>query len=594
LLLDRIDGERTIARRRRTTVTYPHSARRMTTSRFMLVLAAVPSLALAGIAPALRAQVVAPYTSSYLPGRYNWEFRRSYPAADRLFNGIDYSRARLHEILWTTSRLPVARLDTLEYARTVQEVLADPPRLPVRGAAVASGFSKLVPEVQAMLDWADMFHRQLYDVWADESIPLAEKDGRVVELLGYYRSRPGLALSSRPKSMDLPDGQLQSLAFRERFPRYNGLAWAEQWLRVGLYEALVTAQTPAQRKAQVDAAIARFWQMTRTGASENLPYLRPMSAAVAPAFARRYPEVGTVLDNLQLLQDAVADILTSREIPRSAKRQEILRAAALFRNDTAFAVSYDAGLRIVETMGANNMGGPAVGFTAELARPTVPRGMSLAGMDDTSADSSMAGMTGMPDRTGMPGMGATQDGMTMQQLLAIHQRMMADPVIRERAATDPVLQQMMQGMPHGDMPGMQQSGMSGMQGMQGMQHGNMPAGQGGMSMGNMGNMGAMGGTSAGTEPPMTPERRQAIDFMMRLLADPTVEAKIRANPELQALWADPEVQRRLAELRRAQTAKPSANETTTPATQAAPRTTPARPNQPQPAPQTPPAHQHKP
>lgn len=521
----------------------------------------------------LGAQVATPYVSAYLPGPYNWEFRRTYPSAERLFNGVEYSQARLFETLWTTSRMPAARLESTEFARTTQQVLADPPRLPVEAAAVATGFAKLVPEVQAMLDWAGTLHRQLYDVSADASLSQADRDGRILELVGYYRSRPDLAVSSRPKSMDLADGQLHSLAFRQRFPKYNGLVWAEQWLQVGLYEALATAQSPEQRKAQVDATVGRFWQMLRTDGAEGLPYLRPMTAAVAPTFARRYPTVGAVLDNVQLLQDVVADILTSREIPRSAKRQEILRVAALIRSDTAFAVAYDTSLRIVETMGANNMGGPAVGFTAELPKPTVPRGMSLAGMEGAAPDAEMAGMPGMGGTSNMAGM-QQGSGLSPQQLEAVFQRMMADPVIRERVATDPMLQQMLGGQTQAmqSMPGMQHGSMPG------MQHGNMPIGQGGM------NMGATPGAAPGAAP-MTEERRQQVEFMMRLLADPTVEAKIRANPELQALWADPEVQRRLAELRRAQTAKPATPATQQPAPKAAPKA-------PRPATPTPPAHQH--
>jgi hypothetical protein len=52
---------------------------------------------------------------------------------------------------------------------------------------------------------------------------------------------------------------------------------------------------------------------------------------------------------------------------------------------------------------------------------------------------------------------------------------------------------------------------------------------------------------------------QAIDFAVRLLSDPEVEARIHSDPRLHQLWSDPEVQRRLAELRRAQPAAPAAD-----------------------------------
>jgi hypothetical protein len=47
---------------------------------------------------------------------------------------------------------------------------------------------------------------------------------------------------------------------------------------------------------------------------------------------------------------------------------------------------------------------------------------------------------------------------------------------------------------------------------------------------------------------------QALDFAVRLLSDPEVEARIHSDPRLHQLWSDPEVQRRLAELRRRQPA----------------------------------------
>ncbi len=65
----------------------------------------------------------------------------------------------------------------------------------------------------------------------------------------------------------------------------------------------------------------------------------------------------------------------------------------------------------------------------------------------------------------------------------------------------------------------------------------MPAGR---SMGNMN----MGGAAPSAE-----ERRQAVEFMVRLLSDPQVEARIHSDPELHRMWSDPEVQARLKALR---------------------------------------------
>ena len=507
----------------------------------------------------------------YLPGSFNWAFRENFPRADRLFNAFDYGHAILYETLWAEAAAPASKLEVKQYDYLVNTVLAKPPRLPLEEAAIEPEFAKLAPEAKAMLDWAHVLHRQIYDVWADASIPLAEKDAKVMQLLAYYRTRGDIAFSTRPKSMDVMDGQLYSLGFRQKYPKFNGLIWSYHWLQIGLYEPLMTGKTEAERRSLVDATVGRFRQMLANPPA-TMPYLMPMTPAIAPTFARRYPEVGAVFDNLHMMHDVVADILVSPEIPRSAKRKEILEAAAMFRSDTAFAIPFDTWLQMGEIMGVNNMGGPAVKFAAVLPQPTVARGASMTGMVPGTvaggadaqhgkmagdhAGMNMPGMS-MPGKNmpgmNMPGMaGAQGAGMSMAAMKAMHERMMADPVIRERVATDPVLQHMMQQMsaPMGGTP--PGSGM------------NMP----GMAMGEPAASAA--------------DRREAVEFLVRLFSDPAVESRIHADPALHKLWSDPEVQQRLTELRRAQGARP--------ATETQPKA-PVSPTSPPPLP-PPAAHQH--
>lgn len=41
-----------------------------------------------------------------------------------------------------------------------------------------------------------------------------------------------------------------------------------------------------------------------------------------------------------------------------------------------------------------------------------------------------------------------------------------------------------------------------------------------------------------------------MEFIVRLLSDPAVESRIHSDARLHQLWSDPEVQRRIEELRR--------------------------------------------
>lgn len=305
------------------------------------------------------AQWVTTYEQTYVQASHNWAFRRNYPAADRLFNAFDYGHAILYETLWRAPNTPVARLEQQEYDFITRRLLVHPPRLPLEEAAIEVEYARLVPEAKQMFDWAHVLHRQVYDVWADERIPLDRKDAEVGRLLTVYKSRRDIAFSSRPKDMHLMEGQPYSLAFRRRYPKFNGLIWAYHWLQVGLYEPLVTARTPEERQTGVLAAVTRFRQMLEDP-PRSMPKVMPMTAAIAPEFSHRYPEIAIIFDNLHSMHDVISDILADSTVPRSRKRAEILLAASRYRDDTTSVTTLEEWREMAESMGVADMGGPAV------------------------------------------------------------------------------------------------------------------------------------------------------------------------------------------------------------------------------------------
>ena len=417
------------------------------------------------------------YEQFYLPGKFNWQFRHNYAGADRLFNGFDFGHAILYETFWTKPDAPTSELEEKWFNRLTREILVHPPRVPLEEGAIEIAYAKLAPEAKLMFDWAHLFHRQVYDVWADERIPPAEKDAKVAELLRYYKTRPDLAFSSHPKTMELMEGQPYSLVFRKNYPKFNGLIWAYHWLQVGLYEPLVVGQNKAERQTGVIAAVSRFWHMIEDPPT-NMPRIMPMTAAVAPTFAARYPEASIIFDNLHSMHDVVSDILANPMVARDRKRDEILLAARRFRDDTSYVMTVAEWRDMARMMGVENMGGPSVGFLADFPQPTVERGAVMAGMDH-------AQMPGMRDSAAMPGMdhakmagadsakpGAMQQQMQHGQIsmapgqampgmatdtaatrtmMELHMRMLADPVIRRRLAADTAMRRMMTEMMD-DMP----------------------------------------------------------------------------------------------------------------------------------------------
>ena len=136
----------------------------------VLALAVEPSVA--------EAQWSRAYEQFYMPGDFNWTFRRTYPGADRLFNAFDYGHAILYEKLYTRPGADVSLLEDKEYNFITKKLLVSPPNLPLEEAAIEVAYAKIAPEAKMMFDWAHLFHRQVYDVLADEKLSKVKRTPR--------------------------------------------------------------------------------------------------------------------------------------------------------------------------------------------------------------------------------------------------------------------------------------------------------------------------------------------------------------------------------------------------------------------------------
>ena len=295
----------------------------------------------------------------HYPGSFNWSFLRRYPQAGRLFNAFDYGHAVLYERLYAAPEAPVERLERKEFDFLTTDLLRRPPRYAVAEEAVAPAYSRLAGRAVQMFDWAHLLHRQIYDVYADERIPAAEKPALVERITDYYLSNRALAFAAVPKSMALMEEQYYSTAFRRRFPKFNGLIWAYHWLQVGLYEPLLGADSPAARAAGVERTVERFWAMVDQP-STRFPGIMPMTPAVAPRFTERHPRAAAIFDNLHMMHDIISDILASDKVPRARKAKAIDAALAEFRDGSKNTMSAAEWREMAEMMGGVvRMGGIA-------------------------------------------------------------------------------------------------------------------------------------------------------------------------------------------------------------------------------------------
>ena len=299
----------------------------------------------------------------YYPGSFNWQFLRNYPEAARLFNAFDYGHAVLYERLYTLpdSTRQAAALER-DYSFLTRDLLVRPPSFAVAEEVVEPTYARLAWRAKMMFDWAHVLHRQIYDVYADERIPAAEQDSLIERLTDYYLSNGRYAFAQEPKTMELMDGQYYSQVFRRRHPAFNGLIWAYHWLQVGLYEPLIAGRTPSEKKAGVNAAVARLWDMLRDPPA-SMPRMMPMTATVAPSFTARHPRAAAIFDNLHMMHDIISDILAADTVPRARKAAVIAAALDEFQDGTRNVMTRADWLMMGDMMGGiGAMGGPAIGI----------------------------------------------------------------------------------------------------------------------------------------------------------------------------------------------------------------------------------------
>ncbi|MDX2121666.1 MAG: transporter [Gemmatimonadota bacterium] len=297
----------------------------------------------------------------YFPGRFNWQFLKRHPDAARLFNAFDYGHAVLYERLLTSQGAAGDALERREFDFLVNDLLRRPPRLGVAEESVAPAYARLAWRAKLMFEWAHILHRQIYDLYADERLSDSARVAMVERVTDHYLANTRLAFTTAPKSMALMDEAYYSQVFRQRYPKFNGLIWAYHWLQVGLYEPMVTRATPAARRAGVEAAVARFWQMLESPPA-GMPQVMPMTAAVAPEFSRRHPRAAVIFDNLHALHDIISDILTSEKVPADRKKAEIYAALARYQDGSRDTMEMEHWWMMGEMMGGVElMGGKAPG-----------------------------------------------------------------------------------------------------------------------------------------------------------------------------------------------------------------------------------------
>jgi len=253
----------------------------------------------------------------YKRGPYNFDLYN----IDRLardMNAVAVGHAMAYEALVT------GKADSLETQifERIHWVLEHPPRLMPDEASISPTFGRTYGVLEEVFDWTHILHAQTMDVLASTDLSDSEKDQEIEALWRYYTESVPYAITPLPMSMVFLDGQPYSMAFRDKYPKVNGLFWGYHWLQGAVYDGLYV-KSLRQQKMVYDVLGDRYHatELYRT----DRPFM-PMFAEVSPRFSLKFPHIANAFDNLHMLHDMVNDILASDWIPTAEKERQILRA----------------------------------------------------------------------------------------------------------------------------------------------------------------------------------------------------------------------------------------------------------------------------
>ena len=223
--------------------------------------------------------------------------------------------------------------------------------------------ASLPTHVWRVLSWGRKFERDIADIFANGSTSRSQKRAAVeVAIETYLKDDARRAVAPVPKHADLYLAHDHADGAKTAFPRLSALMWTNQWLQLASLEAMVAGQLDSQFSGKVPVTLERYWAKVGSDTGMTMypvPVDMPSAPAIAPSFYSEAPQAAMIIDNLNRLEVAVADIIA---YPNLENRDELLEATAdEFTKDDVNVSDEMEYLLSALRGGIFNQGGPAIG-----------------------------------------------------------------------------------------------------------------------------------------------------------------------------------------------------------------------------------------
>ena len=207
------------------------------------------------------------------------------------------------------------------------------------------------------------FERSLFDIYADDITSVAQKRAAVAAAIeAYYSGDARYAVAAAPKQPELYLAHPYANAASTAFPALSGLLWTNQWLQLAALEALAVGQLDPRFQGKVPLTLERYWNKVGSDTGMTMfpvPVEMPSVPAIAPSLYSEVPQAAVIIDNLHMLETALADLIAYPDLVQRAELlQQVVAQFTSASDHVADEMSY---LLSALRGGIFNQGGPAIG-----------------------------------------------------------------------------------------------------------------------------------------------------------------------------------------------------------------------------------------
>ena len=274
------------------------------------------------------------------------------------------------------------QLETIELGETVRGMHSDS-----QSEEAFANSSALTALASGVLVKGRSFERAVWDIFADGSTSIYQKQMAIDEAVqDYQSSNPRYAVSLSPKTADLYLDHIYADAFRMGYPKLSGLLYSNQWLQLASLEAIIIGQVDPQFGGQVPLTLERYWNKVGSDTGMTMfpaPTEMPSAPAISPQLYSQAPQASIIIDNLNMLESALADVIA---YPNLQDRASVIdQLVAQYTSDDMYLADTMDYLLNALRGGIFNQGGPAIG---DLSRSERNRSRDAMSMNHTMIMSS--------------------------------------------------------------------------------------------------------------------------------------------------------------------------------------------------------------